>query len=298
MTKSDTIWTPTFALLCLAQLLGYAQHAILTPTIPLYINELGGSPFMVGVVLACFAVTSVAVRPIVGHWVDRWDEAKVMISGLLFLGTSILLCLIPLIGATMLGNGLRGIGWAGLNAGGYSLLASSAPAAKRGEASGYYSGVQGSATILFAPIALWVIYAPFGGFKVAFGLAVLFAFVGAAVGAIISRRTSIRRADPIGENGSWWRELFNLIDRDVFLPSLMLFALNISFPAASSFLVLYAHEIGIEKFGTYFVVSGATSLLARPLLGHVSDRIGRHRSLAAERTRSVKSALGGVNYSI
>jgi MFS family permease len=93
--KSKSIWTPAFALLCLAQLLGYAQHSILTPTFPLYVTQLGGSPFVVGLVLACFAVTSVIVRPLVGHWADRWNEAGVMISGLLFLGVSILLCLVP-----------------------------------------------------------------------------------------------------------------------------------------------------------------------------------------------------------
>jgi MFS family permease len=79
----------------------------------------------------------------------------------------------------------------------------------------------------------------------------------------------------------WWRELFNIVDRDVFLPSVMLFCLNLSFPAVTSFIVLYARDIGIENFGSYFVVSGATNLLARPLLGRASDKIGRSRSLAA-----------------
>ena len=281
-TKSDSIWTRTFALLCLAQLLGYAQHSILTPTFPLYITQLGGSPFVVGVVLACFAVTSVIVRPIIGHWADRWNEAGVMVWGLLFLGASILLCFVPLVEATMLANGLRGIGWAGLNAGGYTLLASSAPEAKRGEASGYYSGVQGSASILFPAVALWLIYAPFGGFRVVFAAAMTLAVIGAAVGAVLARDVPRSTHRPSFEDtGPWWRELFNIVDRDVFLPSVMLFCLNLSFPAVTSFIVLYAREIGIENFGSYFVVSGATSLLARPLLGRASDRIGRDRSLAA-----------------
>jgi len=280
--KSGSIWTPAFALLCLAQLLGYAQHAILTPTFPLYVTQLGGSPFVVGLVLACFAVTSVIVRPIVGHWADRWNEAGVMISGLLFLGASNLLCLVPLVEATMLANGLRGIGWAGLNAGGYTLLASSAPEAKRGEASGYYSGVQGSATILFPAVALWLIYAPFGGFKVVFAVAVTFAVIGAGVGAVLARYVPRAAHRPLLEGTNpWWREVFSIVDRDVFLPSVMLFFLNLSLPAVTSFIVLYARDIGIENFGSYFVVSGATNLLARPLLGRASDRIGRSRSLAA-----------------
>ena len=70
--KSDSIWTPTFTLLCSAQFLGYAQHAVLTPVLPLYVTYLGGSAFMVGLVLAAFAATSVVVRPVVGHWADRW----------------------------------------------------------------------------------------------------------------------------------------------------------------------------------------------------------------------------------
>jgi len=280
--RPDSIWTRAFALLCLAQLLGYAQNAMLTPTFPLYITRLGGSPFVVGLVLACFAVTSVIVRPFIGHWADRWNEAKVMISGLLFMGASILLCFVPLVEMTMLANALRGIGWAALNAGGYTLLALSAPEAKRGEASGYYSGVQGSATILFPALALWLIYAPFGGFTLVFSVAVALTLTGAGAAALMARHVP-RAADrsATAATGPWWRELFSMADRDVLLPSLMLFCLNLSLPAVTSFIVLYARQIGIENFGSYFVVSGATSFLARPLLGRVSDKIGRDRSLAA-----------------
>jgi MFS family permease len=222
------------------------------------------------------------VRPIIGHWTDRWNEAKVMISGLLFLGASILLCFVPLVETTMLANGLRGIGWAALNAGGYTVLALSAPEAKRGEASGYYSGVQGSATILFPAVALWLIHASFGGFKVVFTVAVTLAVLGAGIAALMGRYvSSTTHRTAVKETRPWWRELFNVVDQDVLMPSVMLFCLNLSLPAVTSFIVLYAQEIRIENFGSYFVMSGATSLFARPLLGRASDHIGRDRSLAA-----------------
>src|SRR5690348_17251822 len=73
--RSASIWTPTFVLLCTDQLFGYAQHAMLAPALPLYVTYLGGSPFMVGLVLASFAVTSVMIRPLIGHWADHWSEA-------------------------------------------------------------------------------------------------------------------------------------------------------------------------------------------------------------------------------
>jgi len=266
----------------LAQFLGYAPHFMLTPTFPLYVTHLGGSPFVVGLVLASFAVTSVLLRPLIGYWADHWNEVGVLVSGLLFQSASILLCLIPVVEATMLANGLRGIAWAGLNTGGYSLLALTAPRARRGEASGYYSGVQGSATILFPAVALWLIDAPLGGFGAVFVVAAALAVIGAGAGLVLARYAPHAAHAPQPDSpGSWRVEIFSFLERDVLLPSALLFCLNLSVPAATSFLVLYAREIGIGNLGWYFVVSGATSLLSRPLLGRASDRIGRGRSLAA-----------------
>ena len=55
---SNAIWTRPFVFLCLAQFLSYAHHALLTPTLPLYVTHLGGTPFLVGVILAVFCATS------------------------------------------------------------------------------------------------------------------------------------------------------------------------------------------------------------------------------------------------
>lgn len=55
--------------------------------------------------------------------------------------------------------------------------------------------------------------------------------------------------------------------------------LYLSLPCLSNFVVLYAREIEVGRFGWYYVVIGATSMLARPLLGRVSDKIGCGQSL-------------------
>jgi len=280
--RSDSIWTKTFLLLCGAQFLGYAQHSMLAPVLPLYVTQLGGSPFVVGMVLACFAASSVIVRPMVGHWCDRWSEAGVMISGLLFQAASIFICFIPFVSATMLANGLRGIGWGGLNTGGYSLLAHIAPESRRGEASGLYSGVQSSSSILFPAFALWLLHAPFGGFGVVFIATAMFSFAGAALGAIMTRHMpKIARANAAPDPARrWWREIFHFIEPDILLPSVILAWLNISLPSITNFSVLYARELGIIDFGMFFIVIGITSLLGRPMLGRLSDKIGRDLSIA------------------
>jgi MFS family permease len=278
--KLESIWTRAFALLCLAEFLGYAQHFVLQPTFPLYITHLGGSPFIVGLVIASFGVTSVISRPIIGYWADRWSVTGVMILGLLTQTLSNLICFIPLAGATMIANGFRGIGWSGMNTGGYTLLATAAPADRRGEASGYYGGVQSTATILFPAVALWIIEAPRGGFNAVFFVAMSLVLMGAAAAYMLSRE--IPRHPPRNESvlsESWWREIINIFDRHILLAATLLFVLHLSLPCLSSFVVLYARQLDVSHFGWYYVAIGITSTLARPLLGRLSDKIGCGRSL-------------------
>src|SRR5512132_2033063 len=126
--NASSIWTRAFALLCIAEFLGYAQHFMLQPALPLYITQLGGTPFTVGVVIAAFGVTGMMTLGMIGQAV------------------SIVFCLLPLNAAVIFSNALRGIAWSSMAASGYTLLASAAPQERRGEASGYFGGVQSSAT--------------------------------------------------------------------------------------------------------------------------------------------------------
>jgi MFS family permease len=264
----------------LAQFLGYAHHFVLQPTLPLYITGLGGTPFLVGLVIAAFGVTSVIARPFIGAWVDRWHGSRVMPTGLLFLAASVGFCFVPFVSATILTNGLRGIGWAGLNTAGYTMLATSAPPNRRGEASGYYGAAQVCGTIFFPAVALWIIDAPFGGYYAAFAFSIALAFIAAGVGAAIPRPALI--ASPAAQTRpaeSWWREIINVFDRNILLAATLLFCLQLSLPCLTSFVVLYAKAKAVSHFGWFFVASGMTSLLARPLLGRMSDKIGCGRSL-------------------
>ncbi|MGH7886953.1 MAG: MFS transporter [Candidatus Binatia bacterium] len=281
-TQSQPLWTRTFILLCCAQFFGSSQHALLQPTFPLYITSLGGTPFQVGLVLACFAVTSVVFRPLIGGWADSWSEAGVSMCGLALLSAAVLICFIPFTEATMFANALRGLGWAAMSAAGYSLLALSAPPHRRGEASGYYSGVQASGTILLPAVALWLIEQPFGGFNVVFAVAIALAAIGALTSATLMRRLAKKLRQPHAtERGSWWRDILTVLDREIILASVLSFVSHVTFPGLASFIVLYARELAIDNLGWFFVVSGTTSLLSRPLLGKVSDSIGRGRALLA-----------------
>jgi len=277
---SETIWTRSFVLLCLAQFLSYAHHTLLTPTLPLYVTHLGGTPFLVGIILAVFCATSVVVRPTIGYWADAWSYAGILSLGSLLLGLSVLLYLLPLAAALIVSNAFRGIGWAGLNTGGYSLLAVGAPDKRRGEASGYYSSFQSCAHVLFPAVALWLLKASWGGFQIVILLSAALALAGSALALLLKgpqRAPALARPPAAGEGRP---KVSALVDRNVLVAAALLLCIYLTLPATTSFLVLYAEEIGVGGMGWYFVASGVTHVLARPLLGRLSDRIGRGYSIS------------------
>ena len=266
-----SFWTRTFILLSASQFLAYGHHAVLTPTLPLYLDHLGSSPFMVGLLLACFSGTSVVIRPLVGTWVDSGGELRVLSLSCIGLCLTVLIFVVPNVEGAFAANILRGFSWAGINTSGYALLAAVVPTDRRGEASGYYSGIQSSASLFFPPAALWIIGLPAGGYVAVFALSSAVALLAAALAEVCGR--GVRRSPPPAS-------------APVPSPSRTparggLFCMNLPWSGLNSFIVLYAREVGIESFGWYFVAIGLASVVGRPLLGRVSDRIGRAPAVAA-----------------
>ena len=250
--------------------LGYANQWVLTPIIPLYVHDLGGSAFMAGLVLLAFAVPSFTVRPFVGHVADRWSAAGVLAIGLALLATGTLLFLVPLLAMLFVGNVVRGLGWAGVNTGGYTTLASAAPATRRGEAAGYYTSVTTSATIVFPALGLWLIDGA-GGFKSVFLVSTLLGVLGLPVALALARRQ--REKKEVAQHTEPARA--GLIERGVLLATGLNLCSSLVSPSVMAFLPLYARSLGIEHIGLFYVLAGLTSIVIRPVLGKKSDAIGR-----------------------
>jgi len=259
--------TGSFVTLCCAMLFGYANQWVIMPAIPLYVDSLGGSAFVAGLALLAFSVPSFTVRPFVGMLADRWSAVGVLAVGLVLLTLGSLLFLLPLLAMVFIGGIVRGLGWAGVNTGGYTTLATTAPAQRRGEAAGYYSSVTSGATVLFPALGLWLIEAGHG-FIAVFVASALFSFMGLPFALMLRQG----KPAPVEKRGD---AEGGILDRGVLLSTGLNLCATLPMASVMAFLPLYARSLGIDHIGLYYVIAGITNILVRPLLGKWSDAMGR-----------------------
>ena len=270
-----SFFTRPFALLCLAMFLGYANHWIFMPAIPLYVDSLGGSAFVAGLALLAFSVPSFTVRPFVGRMADRWSAAGVLAIGLALLALGSLVLLVPFLAMVFVAGVVRGLGWAGINVGGFVTLATTAPPERRGEAAGYYTSATASASIVFPALALWLIDGR-GGFPLVFLLSSLLALLGLPIALTLAREKPTVPDAQAADDRGWG----GLIERGVLVATGLNLCSTLAMPAVMAFLPLYARSLGIENVGMFYVLAGATSIIVRPLLGKRSDTMGRGPAIA------------------
>ena len=257
--------------------LGYANQWLVMPVIPLYVNAHGGSASLAGLALLALSVPSVVVRPFVGRLSDRWNAVGVLALGLALLALGSALLAVPVLAMLFVANFVRGIGWAGLNTGGYTTLAGVAPSARRGEAAGYYTSATSAATIVFPALGLWIIEQP-QAYNNAFMLSVALAILGLPVAALLLRNLRTRSDAPA--TISQPKAASALLDRGVLVATGLNLCSTLAMPSVMAFLPLYARSIGIANIGLFYVIAGITNLVVRPLLGKWSDAMGRGPAIA------------------
>lgn len=274
-----------FALLCLVAGLGYFHFGLLGPILPLYVSSLGYSEVVIGLVVAAFAFSSFAIRPLLGYLADHWSVRGVQTGGLLCIGLAATAFLAPFLLLIALLNFIRGAGWAAFNTGANTLLAHTAPDARRAEAAGYLALFHNGPSMMAAPLALWILALAGGEFGVVILIAAGIAFAAAALSLAIPAPATHDHSGgastaPAAAPASGLARFF---DRGVLLPTVLLVCMQAVNPAIQAFAALYALtlNISLESLAWYYIASGITSLIGRPLFGRLSDRIGRRASLVA-----------------
>ena len=271
----------------------WAGLAGLLPTLPLFIETLGGSGQQIGIVMASFAVGLLVARPYLSRLADRRGRKVGLIIGLSAIAIApfgyLLVLLVPhwmvplaiagrpvtldiSILALMAIRACHGVSIAAFVVSYSALVLDLAPLANRGELIGYMT--------LTNPIGM-ALGPALGGFLYeALGFATAFVVMGllglTGLWLVLQLQEPYQPRAAAGSNSTaFWSLLWS--DR-VRTPALVLLLVGLAFGTLSTFVPLYVQERGLSlNVGLIYTASAMASFMARLLVGRASDRHGRGR---------------------
>ena len=262
-------------MLFLAGLLFWSSITTLLPTLPLYLDHIGGTKQQIGFVMGCFAVGLLLSRFVLGPLADMKSRKLVLIIGTAVAAIAPLgYLLIKSFLLLMVVRAFHGISIAGITIGYNTLLADLSPPGRRGELITYMS--------LAIPIGMAI--GPIVGsfLVVANGYVPLFIFCSTL--ASVSLLCSIFVWEPdsiVGKNShshqfEQQKLLQILWSRRVLVPVFVMLMVGLIFGTTITFLPLYIQENSIAlNAGLFYTVRAIASFIIRVFAGRASDKFGR-----------------------
>lgn len=268
--------TRFYAGLCATAVLCYGSYAMCrVPLMPLYARELGATPTMIGVVMGASTVVGILVKLPAGAWSDVVGRRPMLVAGaLVFAVLPFIYLWVTSLAVLVAVRALHGSASAIFGPVASASLSDAAPAGRRATWLSTYATFQGAGQAL-GPIAAGYLIAA-GSYAYAFLAAGLLA----AATPLLVRQLPFDAPPP----GAPARHRVADAVREVFrhplilLTSLTQAAQFVQHGALSAFLPLYAHDrLGLapSALGWLFAVQILTTVLARPVMGIICDRVGR-----------------------
>lgn len=272
MQKEFSLWSRDFILICFANFFYFGSFYFLLPTMPQYVDLLGGSPSQVGMVMGWFTLAAVAARPYFGKLVDQYGHKRFMLAGSsLFIVFFLIYIHTPTVSLLYIARAAHGLAHACFMAASSSYIADLAPPNRRGEVIGIY-GTSNIVSMALFPAWGTMIIAQTGSFTYLF-------YVAAATAAVCL--TAVVLLKELGQGAGKSFKPAGLFEvgrrREVIIPSLALLGAATAYGAVITFLPLFAPQRGIAEIGIFFTAYAGCTILSRVLVGKLSDRIGRRK---------------------
>ena len=140
MEEKIPLWTKDFILICIAQLAVSTSFFATSTVLPIFLEaQLGIAGLLLGITVACYTITTILFRPLVGYLLDHWGRKIIYLPSYFFFG--LLFFFYPFVGALagmILLRLAHGIFWgASLGAAG-TVVVDLTPVSRRGEGLGFF----------------------------------------------------------------------------------------------------------------------------------------------------------------
>lgn len=280
-TTTEKIWTRDFTLICISNFFIFLGFQMTLPTIPLFVEHLGGNEQLIGLVVGIFTFSALLIRPFAGHQLEIRGRRFVYLLGLaifvLSVGTyGIISSLLFLFLFRM----VQGIGWGFSTTASGTIATDLIPAKRRGEGMGYF-GLFGNIALAFGP-SLGLTLAGTISYTKLFSICAILGLVA----LILSSRIHYKKIEPVKENPRKW----DFYEETALPPSILLFFITVSFGGIAAFLPLYTVQKGISGIEWYFLLFAVAIMISRTFAGRLYDLKG-HRAVFAPGAFSIVLAM-------
>ncbi|MBU9723020.1 MULTISPECIES: MFS transporter [Bacillaceae] len=266
---NNKLFNRNFVLILIVNFCSSISFQILTPTLPIYVEQHLGQPERaIGIVVGILTLTTILVRPFTGKAIDIWNRRNLCVAGMMICSVSIFLYQFPQqMSALIMLRLLHGIGWAMITTATVTIASITIPKERLGEGMGYY-GLSTVFSIALAP-ALGLYIVDLWGFTELFIITSTLVFIGAVLGGTIKLHHT-----PLKTKINLPHMVNGLLEKTALKPSLVNFCISLTFSAIITFIAIYALQNQIENIGIFFTTFAITLLVIRPISGKWIDLKG------------------------
>ena len=235
------------------------------PTLPFYLVEhFSVGTGMVGIIMSCYVVAALLIRPFSGYLVDKYARKPLYIlsfvlfvaftAGYLIAGSILLFIILRF---------SHGITWGLITTAGNTLAIDIMPSAKRGEGLGYY-GLALNLAMAIGPMAGLFLYEQYS-----YELIFYFAIIAGVIGLISASFIKAPQKAPVVH------QPFTL-DRFILTKSIPLgvnlLFLTLTYGMILSFAAMLGRERGMSHTGLFFTLMAVGMAISRIFSGKLIDR--------------------------
>lgn len=279
----EKIWTRDFILICISNFFIFLGFQMTLPTIPLYVEELGGNDQLIGIVVSIFTFSALLVRSYAGHALESRGRKIVYLTGILIFIVSVgSFGFLPAIGFLFFMRFIQGIGWGFSTTASGTIASDIIPSKRRGEGMGYY-GLSGNIALAFGP-SLGLFLAGVLSYRQLFMICAILGLIAFLLSSRIRYKT-IEKTQQVGKKEKW-----DFYEKTALKPSLLLFFITVTFGGIASFLPLYTAQKGISGIQWYFLVFALALMASRTFAGKIYDVKG-HRAIFIPGTLLIVAAM-------
>lgn len=263
--SSEKIWTRDFVLIVMSNFFVFLGFQMTLPTLPLFVEKLGGNDQLIGIVVGIFTFSALLFRPYAGHALESKGRRFVFLTGLgIFVLSVGSFGFVKSLLFLFLMRVVQGIGWGFSTTASGTIATDLIPAKRRGEGMGYY-GLSGNLALAFGP-TLGLALVGVISFTQLFIISSLLGLVALLLSSKIRYKQVEKQAVPLKK--------WDFYEKSALPPSLLLFFITVTFGGIAAFLPIYSAQKGIAGIHWYFLLYAIALMLSRTFAGKLYDQRG------------------------